>query len=288
MNELIADDIYHPLRGMNIDSNGMGLRKDECVDALNVIITQQDVRQRGGSELLGDGFPQPEEDVIEYARYIDPLNGATFFAFCSTRIYKFVAGAGWLEVTGYDGVGGGLIENLTITQWSITPCIDDAIGASIVAVASQYVRPQDPQEGGSSRMMIYYDMDADIYKELDMVSVIPVSEEGTGVTWPNAAGIVTGDLDSAVVTDFVKIEPGSAVFYTALEGVIARSGDAVVSILVGGVPTDCYRLIPSNDDVVKYGDTSYVTVDGTEWSIEFYAANNNTPEILVDLSLIHI
>lgn len=298
MNDLVADKIYHPLAGMNNDSNGIGMGPQEAVDVVNLQITQSEVKPRQGTVLLGETtYTQPAEDILELAEYNDPTSGNILMAFCSTRIYKYVAGAGWQEVTGYDGVGGGLLEGSNINTWSITKALDDNIGATLVAAGSDYSRPTDASSGGADRMLIYYDRSANLYKELDLTSLFPVTAEDTGEVGPAATTAVTGTPGVTDATSpnyesaFTELSPGSFALRTNIDGVIAVAGAEVYSLPVGkialgdasdGANIDCYRLIPSDDSKVLYGDDSYVRVDGLEWSCYFITADYQNHPILAD------
>ena len=79
-------------------------------------------------------------------------------------------------------------------------------------------------------------------------------------------GIVSGTLDNSasLSTNFVKITPNLFSIKTEA-GTIATCGAEIYSI--GG--KDAYRLIPANETQVKYGDNSYVYVDGTGWQLAF-------------------
>lgn len=303
MNELIPGSIYHPRRGMNIDSNGIATRPDECIVANNVLITQQDVRERLGTELFGGPtYTQPDQDVLEYAEYNDPVSGNLLMAFCATKIFKFNAGVGWAEATGWDGVGGGLLENKVLNFWSVDSVVDDTLGTTLVAAGSDYVRPVDPMTGGGDRVLLYFDRAADIWKVLPMNSLFPVSEEDTGETGPIGPAVVVGEPGVTDAThinynsDFTSMEEGTLVLRTTLDGVLARSGLQVHSLPVGklalgdasdGASIDCYNLIPSDDTKTIYGGDSWVRVDGLEWSLSFVDNSYNGIAILADYDYLY-
>jgi hypothetical protein len=299
MNRLVPDNVYHPLGGMNLDSNGVNIEPSQCVDAVNVSISQSDFTHRFGTTLLGEsGQDEPLEDVLEYATYEDPVLGTILFALCSESIYRFIAGTGWAEKTGYDGEGGGLLEgSLDIDQWSTAKCIDEMLGVTLVACGSQYVGSTEPMEGGSSRILIYYDRVADIFKELELTSVLQVSAEDSGLEGPATETSVTGTLgvldptDPEYNSDFVSVEPGTFLVRTTIDGVLALSGIRVVSLPVGeialgdasdGADVDCYQLIPADDTVAKYGGGSWIRVDGLKWSLEFVSTDYQDTTLLLD------
>ena len=64
--DLKPEPMYTPLGGMNPDSNGITLRPQECIDALNVNMTVANVKIRAGTRIL---------TVPELALTIDATGG---------------------------------------------------------------------------------------------------------------------------------------------------------------------------------------------------------------------
>ncbi|MDB4261293.1 hypothetical protein N9878_00360 [bacterium] len=293
MNELIADSLFHPSGGMNKDSNGLAMAENEAVDIVNCVVTQHDVGARTGSRLLGEGLLQPISAVLSMHKYEDPERGSRAFAFCSESIHLFVLGAGWVELTGYDGIGGGLLEGKSLSYWSVTSVIDDTAGASVVAAGSIYVDHTDAQSGGSSRVLLWYDRTSGTFgefKTLDIVNLLPIVEEGTGVvptsvpgSYPlTEVGPQLGVRDAAnpnYDSDFTGVEPKTTVLRTIQHGVIAVVGNKLYEDAVKG---DYYRWVPTDTSVMEYSDLSYFRADGSEWEIRLLTEEYGGEEVLID------
>lgn len=278
MIELRPGALYHPIDGVNIDSNGVTNRPTECIDAVNVEILQEEVRIRKGTELLGEvTSSQPEQTILEYALLNDPNVGAIPMAFCSKAIYRWDGEKiGWTEVTGYKGPNTGLLKDTNIDFWSIDLCLDEELGSTLVAAGSVFVSPADIYEEVPARCLIYYDVEAEIFKNLDMQSIIFVSEEETGIAIGEDTEIVTGipgvttSGNANYNSQFTSMEKGTFTVYTNLDGILARAGSRIYMLTIGDeTEVPCYKLVPANDTHVVYGDNSYVRVDGSEYSIQF-------------------
>jgi hypothetical protein len=84
VNKLVADAVYHPIKGMNLDSNGVALDPKECIDSVNCNIYQSKVTARKGSTKL-EAAVDPTEDVLEYHRYVDPEDRGRVCSVCLLR-----------------------------------------------------------------------------------------------------------------------------------------------------------------------------------------------------------
>lgn len=313
--QYVPEDVYHPLRGINSDSNGITMRKDECIDAVNVDITPSAIVPRRGTisieyeeylrtsdgEILytADGEPLllsnvPDQDIIHYHRYVSPNFKITIFAFCESKIYQYITGTGWQEVS------SGLITT-PVTQWSVTSCLDNTLGTTMVAAGSLYIRPNDIMSGGNTRVFLYWDEVTQLFKNLVQRSLFPVVEEEllTGVD----TAIALGRLDVTEAgkenydSSFLSIAPALTNIYTQSTGQLAAIGSVVYSLNVGklslgdpadGVPINCYKLIPTDVVVdiaeIEYGDSSYVRVDGKEVSVKFLTNDYKDQQVLVNYS----
>lgn len=299
--DLVPDKIYYPIGGMNHDSNGISVKENECIDAVNVVITQSEVYERTGSTLLGEGETQPTEDVIEYGKYVDPVLGTTLLAFCATTVWQYISGTGWEEIAFSNG------HVFDVTQWSLTSGIDDNIGATLVAAGSTYTRPNDAQSGGSGRVLFYFlrgtPVLAGTMETLSQTSERPIEAEDTTYVGPVSASIVKSSdtspyngIGANVIghinydSNYESMEPGTFVIGASGSGILGAAGLVVYSLPVGllvlgdasdGANVDCYRLTPTDGTLIKYGDTSYVRVDGKEWSLEFLTNDSSGDEIYI-------
>lgn len=282
-NRLSPDMPYHPIKGINIDSNGISAEELECIDSVNCVIYQSKVEARKGSTKLAAGA-DPTETILEYHRYVDPDEGSVLFAFCANTIWRYVSSAvGWVDVS------NGLASDFNFTQWSITSAISDEVGATVVAAGSIYTRPNDSQTGGSGRLLLYFDrvptgpLPNGQFKVLPLANLLPIVEEDTTKDCLNGA-IQTGpelgasdNLNDNYDPDFSFYEPGRVVFSTEQSGVIATSG--IKEYTLGGGTS--YRLIPTNIANINYNDDSFVRQDGSSWSISFNGNAYNGERIFV-------
>ena len=231
----------------------------------------------------------PQEQIIHYHRYLSPISGLTIFAFCATKIYRYVTGAGW------ENVSGTLLTGKIITQWSTISFIDNTLGTTVVAAGSQYIRPSDLMSAGGERALLYWDETTSLFKVLVQKSSFPVVEEEclTGVSTNTALGRLGVTVFGSTNYDssFLSVVPGLTNLYTNSIGQVASIGSVVYQLAKGkvslgdasdGALVDCYKLLPVDDTQVVYGDSSYVRVDGKEVSIQFKDATFDGDKVLID------
>jgi hypothetical protein len=268
---LVADLVYHPVRGINPDSNGLSARNNECMDCVNLDITSSEILPRPGTvPLTTEGTP-PTDPVLKYHTYIHPSIGEQLFAFTSSDIYRFASNTGWTSCVNTTDFPTGFPSSYT--RWSITNAVDRTIGATIVAAGSEYTDPTAPYTDGSGRSLLYYDPLANSgegeFKKLVQTSNVPTDE--------SLSPDLPGALADVVITDQLfkgtqgyKITPGTLYFVVDTIGVVAYAAEGRVSIEVSpGVYVNANRILPVDDYEIAYGPESYVDLDTGEFSIKF-------------------
>jgi hypothetical protein len=158
---LIAEPLYHPSGGINLDANGLVARPDECIDGLNIDIDTDRVVQRGGTK----AFPVPTEigPVLKFHRYIHPTRGALLFAFTANNVYQYQDIYGWTSV---------LAASInTVDSWSVTDVVDRELGSTVIAAGCTYTRPTEGYQDALGRELLIYDnQEGFVYHGLGIVN----------------------------------------------------------------------------------------------------------------------
>lgn len=270
------EKVYHPIKGMNYDSNGIFMLPEECIDSVNLDFSSSMIKPRAGlTPLVEPNTVEITESVIHYHKYESPNTPTKVFAFCSSKIYLY-SGV-WQEVSGVTLVGKSL------SYWSTVSTIDQTLGTTLVAAGSVVTPLGQNMSNGADRVLLYWSEADTIFKEVDLQSHFPVTEEETTVAIafanPTVYTIGVTTLGNPNYdANFISMLPGLTQITTTYNGQLATIGSQVYSLAVGKVSlgdpsngslVNCYKLIPADDSKVTYGDTSYVRVDGKEFSIKF-------------------
>jgi hypothetical protein len=198
-------------------------------------------------------YGQPDEPVLEYFQYYSPSGGTILFAFCSNKIFRYVIGSGYETAWNPGG-------SPSLTQWSITNCIDRRLGATVVAAGSIFKRPGEIYTAGSDRVLLYFDIDTLQFVTFVCKTNRLAEHEYSEVISSNSKNVQVWDDPADLPT--VPIVSGSAYLVAGNTGVIATAGLQIIE----GVPIDISQSSPYKWTVSP--------ADGDEYHLEIDAGGD--------------
>lgn len=151
--------------------------------------------------------------------------------------------------------------------WDTTDIIDDAYGATVVAAGSNPPNPNEAEDDGASRALLYLHTDG-TFKNLTLNHQIPVVNEDTEITMATGAHVIDtagGDVANCNALQGAEtIVAGSFSISTDIDGTIATSSSVLQpAVDSSGAAAAGYLLIPTDPTVVTMGlDSSWVKTTG--------------------------
>jgi len=110
-----VEDPYLPVKGINPDSNGLSLDRDECVWAKNLQSLMGEVRTRPGERKFADNIPDVSNPILHTHTYKKPTGDQVLFGFTKDEIHVYNdATDRWLYAIEFD-----LLDDCdNVTDWS--------------------------------------------------------------------------------------------------------------------------------------------------------------------------
>lgn len=262
---LKGDAVYYPIQGINIDSNGILMRPTEAVDCVNMDITGNKIVPRYGTIHLDpftSGLPQPTNDVIHYHSFLLPGGSSMLFGFTADNIYQYEQSVGWTSC-----VDTALFGGQTFDQWCTTDFVDLTHGSTVVVCGSRYTQPNDAEDGGTNRVLLFYNRATSEFEALSINTYFPVVDEDTSVLAPVAV-YPYRYLNNMLFTcmDYDKwVEGSGGAEYIALT-IAFVTGAQLAPVLAVALYTDSIGGTATSEISEAHAATITITGDFTSFS----------------------